>query len=434
MNSVSERISSPRNLKLTPMGVYRHFVQDSLYRNSIYLLINLGITTAAGFLFVVICTRLYSQKQVGYATALMGALALATAIADLGMSRTILRFLAKSTTKSQDLVTKLLLVSGASLVIGLAFSLCFHAVGIKQANLVTALLFTAAVLFGTTKTLFDNVFIASRASEGTLIESTLFSLTRLIFPIIVVGSGFIGIFSANLVGAVVAVIASVLLLRGRQGFRFIRKPSRQSMEGKWGFTLGSWTSDLIGGLPVTILPVIVVARLGPAAGALWFVSMQIVSFLLAVSSSINQAMFAEMANATGSISHFIKQALLAMYGLLIPLSAAVFVLAPTILAIFGPAYVAAEQTLRLMTVFALIGVANFLTGSILSLYKKVLYLSIVNAVNAIIVIVYCMTVAHTINGIAVGWVLGEVANFVLFVAGGLYLVVKNHGVLYMKEV
>jgi hypothetical protein len=64
----------------------------------------------------------------------------------------------------------------------------------------------------------------------------------------------------------------------------------------------------------------------------------------------------------------------------------------------------------------------------------VLYLTFTNAVNALIVIIYALGVAHNINGVAVGWVLGEVANFVLFVGGGLYLTVKNGGELYMKEV
>jgi len=423
-----------RSVKLTPTSVYRQFVQDSLYRNSTFLLINLGITTTAGFLFVVICTRLYSQKQVGYATSLIGALTLATAIADMGMSRTIIRFLGKSNTKSEDLVTKLLMVGVGSLIIGFAFSLCFHSFGLKQANLITACVFTAAVLFGSTKNLFDNVFIANRSSGGTLVENSLFSIARLIFPILVVGTGFMGIFSAQLVGAVVAVIASIVILRARHGFQFAIKPSQDSMSGKWRFTLGSWSSDLIGGLPVTILPIIVVAKLGPLAGALWFVAIQIINFLLSISSAISQAMFAEMANATGSIGKFIKQALFAMYGLLIPLSIAVFALAPYILKVFGPNYGAAEHVLRLMTVFALAGVANFITGSILSLYRKVLYLTFTNAVNALIVIIYALGVAHNINGVAVGWVLGEVANFVLFVGGGLYLAVKHDGELYMKEV
>jgi Na+/citrate or Na+/malate symporter len=82
-----------------------------------------------------------------------------------------------------------------------------------------------------------------------------------------------------------------------------------------------------------------------------------------------------------------------------------------------------------MTIFALIGVANFITGSILQVYKKVLYLTIVNSANAVVVIVYCLLYAHNLYGIAIGWMLGEVVNFVLFVVGGVVVARQNHGAI-----
>jgi O-antigen/teichoic acid export membrane protein len=174
------------------------------------------------------------------------------------------------------------------------------------------------------------------------------------------------------------------------------------MSGKWRFALGSYTSDLTGGLPSSVLPIIVVARLGPVAGALWYVAMQITNVLMSVSASINQAMFAEMANAEGNINKFLKRASISMYGVLVPLSAAVFLLAPYILKIFHGNYVSADHVLRLLTVFALIGVANFITGSILQVYKMVVYITIVNVANAAAVIIYCLFLAHNLDGIAIG--------------------------------
>jgi O-antigen/teichoic acid export membrane protein len=99
------------------------------------------------------------------------------------------------------------------------------------------------------------------------------------------------------------------------------------MDGKWRFAIGSYTSDLVGGLPTSVLPIIVVAKLGPVAGALWYVAMQIINVLLTVSGTVSQAMFAEMANIDGNINKVLKKASLSMYGLMIPLSAAVFILA-----------------------------------------------------------------------------------------------------------
>jgi O-antigen/teichoic acid export membrane protein len=113
--------------------------------------------------------------------------------------------------------------------------------------------------------------------------------------------------------------------------------------------------------------------------------------------------------------------------LMIPLSAAIFLLEPFILRLLHGNYVVAEHVLRLMTIFALIGVANYITGSILQLYKKVLYLTIVNTANAVVVIFYCLLYAHNLDGIAFGWMYGEVVNFALFVVGGVVIARRHHG-------
>lgn len=407
--------------------VYRSFIGDSFYRNSMYLLINMGVATGTGFLFVIVCTHLYTQADFGYATSLLGALGVATAFSNIGMNRTLVRFMGKSERKSQDLATGIVLVSGFAILSGFVLSRYFSSFGIKNAGSTVVVIFIVTVFLMSIKALFDNVFIAIRESSSTLIENTIFNLVRLVFPILVVGSGYIGIFGAQLAAVIFALAASMIILRRYHGFTFLVKPSKTSMSGKWRYALGSYTSDLTGGLPASVLPIIVVARLGPVAGALWYVAMRIVNVLLSVSASINQAMFAEMANAEGNINNFLKRASVSMYGALLPLSAGVFVLAPFILRIFHGDYVSATHVLRLMTVFALIGVANYITGSILQVYKMVIYLTLVNIANAAVVIIYGLFLARNLNGIAVGWVLGEIVNFVLFVGGGVYVARRNHG-------
>jgi len=401
-------------------------MHDSFYKNSMYLLINMAFSTVAGFFFVVICAHLFTQKDFGYATSMTGALGLAVAFSNLGMNRTIVRFLGRSETKSRDLVSKLSIVLIFALLSGIILSSFLKSFGIEQVNPLTVFIFIITVLVCSVKSLFDFAFIAIRNSSGALIENSFFGITKLVFPVFVVGSGFLGIFSAQLAGALVAVLASVIILRVKHGFEFRIQPSKDAMIGKWRFAMGSYTSDLVGGLPTSILPIIVVARFGPISGALWYVAMQITNFLLTVSGSVNQAMFAEMANERGDLRKFVKKASITMYGLLIPLSISVFIFAPNILTVFHGNYVAAQHVLRLMTVFALLGVANYITGSILLLFKKVAYITFVNAVNAGVVIFYCVIFAHNVNGVAIGWMLGELANLILFVGGGIF-VARQHG-------
>jgi O-antigen/teichoic acid export membrane protein len=409
--------------------VYRSFVGDSFYRNSMYLLANMGVSTGSGFLFVIICAHLFSQASFGYATALIGALGVTTSFANLGMNRTLIRFMGRSANKSQDLVTNILVVSGLSILIAIVLSHFFSSFGVKHVDSTVEVVFVATAFLMSIKALLDSAFIAMRQSSGTLVENSLFCVVKVLFPVLVIGSGYLGIFSAQLAGVVVAITASVLLLRHRHGFTFLIRPSKSSMDGKWRFALGSYTSDLVGGLPTSVLPIIVVARLGAVNGALWYVAMQIITVLLTVSGTVSQAMFAELANAEGNINRFLKKASISMYALLVPLSVAVFVLAPYILRLLHGDYVTATSVLRLMTIFALIGVANYIFGSILQVYKKVFYITVVNAANAAVVIFYCLLFAHTLDGIAIGWMLGEVVNLFMFVIGGIVVHRQNHGII-----
>jgi O-antigen/teichoic acid export membrane protein len=406
--------------------IYLHFMQDSLYRNSIYLLANLGITSAAGFLYVLISTHLYSKADVGYATVLIGALGLASAVANLGMNRTIVRFFGASKTKSQDFITKTAMVAGASVLVGLVLSYFFKSFGIKQPSVVMAVVFIVATVFASIKVFFDNVFIATRTASGTLIENSIFSLLKVVFPIVLVSAGFMGMFGAQAIAYMAAVVVSILILKTKLGLTLRTRPSSASMRGKWNFALGSYMSDLVGGLPASVLPIIVVGRLGAVSGALWYAVMQLINFLLMVNSSINQAMFAELTNATPTqLMRLVKKTAMAMYGLLIPLCTVVFLFSDQILKVFGSSYGSAAYLLRLMSVFALIGAANYISGSIIAFYKKVFYLTIVNVANAIVVLLYCIGFAHNLTGIAIGWMLGEVVNVVLFVGGCLYILKQN---------
>jgi O-antigen/teichoic acid export membrane protein len=393
---------------------------DSLYRNSMYLLTNMGISAVVGFLFWIVCARLYSSEDVGIATALLGALGLATTFSSLGLNRTIVRFLGNSKTQAQDIITKLALICGGSLIVGTILALCLHSFGVTHANLMVITLFIATVVMSSAKSIFDSTFVALRAASGTLLENSVANVLKLALPVFVVSWGFIGIFAAQLVAATGAVLCSILILRKKFAYKLRTKPSRDSLQGKWRFMFGSYTSDMIGGLPNNILPILVVAKLGPSQGALWYAAMLLVNFLLLVSSTINQVMFAEISNAAGSIKKLVTKSLAAMYALVIPLTAAIFVFAPNILGLFNDSYRAATPILRLMAVFALLGVINYVTGSILAFYKKVAFLTFANVVNALVVIAYCYLFATDLHGIVIGWICGEIINLVLFVGGAAY--------------
>jgi len=414
------RTRSPGIRRLSVAGAWHHLRADSLYRNSAYLLLNLGLSAVAGFVCTLICTRWYSPTEFGYATAMFSSLGLAVSAGNLGLVRTVARFLGRSGTRSRDITTYLLLISAGSTVTGIAVGSSLSGAGIARVTPAVIAVFVVAVVITSVKSVVDGAFVAVRTASGTLLSNLTFSVIRIALAAALAGTGYLVIFGTSLVAVIVALAVSLVLLVTRIGIRLPARPSLAAMRGRWSFALGSYTSDLIGGLPTSIVPLIVVGQLGPVVGALWFTVIQVIGFMLTVSSSINQAMFAEMSNAEHGMRQFVKKALLSMYALLLPLTAVVVIFARPIMSIFSPSYVAAADVLRLMAIFALIGVTNYISGSIIAWHRKTFYLTAVNAVNAVVTIAYCYFVATDLTGVAVGWIWGEVTNALLFVGGCLY--------------
>lgn len=397
-----------------------HVLGDSLYRNSFFLLANLLTSTVVGFGFWVVCARLYSRADVGYATALIGALGLAGSIAGLGLTRTITRFLGTSDNKPQEITTQLALVCAVSVAVALVMSMFLRRFGIHDTGPLTVVVFTVTAVLTSAKTIFDNVFVALQSSSGTLVANVVASAGKVAFPFLAVGLGALGIFGANLAAAAGGVLCAVILLRRRFGLRLRERPAAVVLRGRWQFMVGSYFTDIIGGLPANVLPIIVVTKLGASQGALWYTVALLVNFLLLISSTINQVMFAEMSNTTGGIRRPIAKALFGMYALVAPATAVMVVFAPKFLALFNRSYVEATQILRVMAVFALLGVVNYVGGSIVAYYKKIAFLTFANAANAAVVIGYCYAFAHDLNGILTGWIWGEIVNVALFVGGAIY--------------
>lgn len=409
-----------RDLARAAAAPLRGLARDSLYRNSLYLLLNLGLNSVAGFAFVLICNRMYGKEAFGYAAALLALMGLAVSIANLGMNRTSLRFLGQARDRSAEFTTMAIIATGAGLLVGAALAPFFPAFGIAHSGALLAVLFVASVVTGCARGICDNAFIAIRAASGTLASNAVFNVLKLALPVALVGLGFVGVFASVVLAAAAASLLALLLL-SRAGFHLGARPRRAHMAGRWRFALGTHAYELLGNATVSLVPLVVLARLGPGANSEWYVVMQIVTLLLMICSAINNAMFAELASGTGTTRAIVLRTLGAMYAVLTPLVLVVLVVAPQLLGVFGDDFRHAAPVLRAMALFALIGVVNYIAGSYLSLHKHVVFITVVNFVNAAVVLAYGMLVATTLFDIAIGWMLGEAVNLVLFVVGAAWI-------------
>ena len=79
---------------------FKELFTDSLYKNSMFLILNAGVMALFGFIFWNIAARLFTVAEVGMASALISAMGLIVALSTLGFNVALIRFLPKSKKKS----------------------------------------------------------------------------------------------------------------------------------------------------------------------------------------------------------------------------------------------------------------------------------------------------------------------------------------------
>ena len=99
------------------IDTYRHFMHDSLYRNSIFLMLDTAILAIFGFVFWDIAARNYSVHDVGVTATLISAAGLITLVSALGFDSTIIRYLANSKSPKK-LIDTAITITGAASIIG----------------------------------------------------------------------------------------------------------------------------------------------------------------------------------------------------------------------------------------------------------------------------------------------------------------------------
>jgi len=95
-------------MKKTISKFYNYLPNDSLYKNSIYLILSTGVMAVFAFFFWMINTRLYSTEQVGIGTILLSIMTLISSFSNLGLGTGLIRYLPTSERKKMLLSVGLL--------------------------------------------------------------------------------------------------------------------------------------------------------------------------------------------------------------------------------------------------------------------------------------------------------------------------------------
>lgn len=411
--------------KITSLGgkTYRHFIHDSLYRNSIFLLLAGLVNGGFSFIFWILAAHLYTQAQVGQATALIAAVGLVAGFGTLGFNNSIIRFLPRAQDKNLLLNGALTIVASAALLASIIFLILLPHISpalifVRQ-HVWYTLIFMVFVISTATNTILDNTFTAYRSTHFTFIKNIIINIFELWFVIAFLRLGSIGIFASyGLAFFMIALIGIAILIKK---FDYLPKPSfnKEILRETAKFSLANYVVSYLNGLPGLVLPIVVTNLLGAKLNAVYYIAYSVASLLFIIPLGIGNALFAEGAHDATNLKHTIKRTARITTLLMVPAIFIIAGLAPVILFFFGKHYSAqGVAILRILALSAVFLAVCYPCGSILNIMQRLKSLIIVNFLGAVVVIGTVYTFikgGHGLVGVAWGWLLGWAVYALLYV-------------------
>ncbi|HZK11827.1 MAG TPA: oligosaccharide flippase family protein [Atribacterota bacterium] len=405
---------------------YNYLANDSLYRNSIFLMLSTGVMAVFGFFFWIINARLYSADQVGIGATLISVMTLISSFSILGLGNGLIRYLPTSKRKNKKINTSFTLVALMSILISVIYLLFLKNFSpillFVRENIIFSLLFILFVVISSLSIISENIFIAYRSSQFMLIKNTIFSIVKLIFPLLLLSLGAYGIFMSVGIASIVAFLFVLAILTLR--FNYLLKPiiDVSVIKKMVKFSLGNYAAELMGGLPNLALPILITNLIGAKFSAYYYMAVMIAGLLYVIPMATSQSLFAEGSYNEKELRLHVKKATTIIALILIPAIIIIVFLGKYILLAFGKDY--SSEGFRLLQVFAMSGVfiaAKNVCGIVLKVKNKIKEIVFVDMITALSILglSYFLMPIYFLKGIEIAWVVGHALS------AGIFLIVTK---------
>jgi len=404
---------------------------DHMVRNTLYLILSSGLQAALGFTFWIIAARLFSIADVGRAGSLIAATSVIAYLALLGVNTTFVRYLPTAHDRDALITAGLLLVAGCGAGMGLLYLLLTPVlvprlafVEHRPALAAGFVLLTAAAAVNL---MTDSVFIASReAGYTTLTDGGVGGVIKVVSAVVLVGTGAYGLFCASVGGFAAAALASIVLMTTALHYRpSLRKPFRTLKPLLW-FSAANYATNVLTLLPILVVPLVVLDRLGARAAAYYFVAFQVATLLYSAAYSVEQALLAEGSHTGVDQRELIQRSLRVLMALCLPACLILIIAARWLLLVFGIRYSQhGTPSLMLLAVAAVPLAANNWLWTVLRLSGQLWALVLSSGVYAIAICGLAWSLApHGLSAVTAAWPIGGLLGAAV---AGFFCLLKRAG-------
>lgn len=399
---------------------YRHFMHDSLYRNSIYLMFATAVVAGFGFFFWLFAAHLFATKDVGLATTLISSMSLISILSLMGFDATFIRYLPSSKQKGREMNTGITSVFLFACVLAIGFIIFLPHLASQllfvRKSIWTILAFVVFCGLAALNVLTDAFFMANRQAKYTLVINIIFSVTKLVFIFLFAGHGPMGIFIAAGSAQLAGTALSIAAMMWKFGYKPAPQISLAVLKQVRSYSSATYAAGLFNLLPAAVLPLIVLNKLGAQKAAYFYIVFTFSSLLYAIPYAASRSMFAEGSHNERQLPVHLKKATRLIFALMLPGIIGIILFGPFILSLFGHGYkTGGISLLRIMAVSGIFVAAYSLLGSFFRITKHLKALIVVNAFYSLAIVGLSYTlISHGLAGVGLAWLVGNMLASLLF--------------------
>jgi len=414
-----QRVST--ELHRAPGRIVEH-MRLPVYSRAYALILSSGATAVLGLLFWTLAAHLYGAADLGINAAVISAMMLLSYFAQLSLAGALTRFIP---TAGRATTTLILASYGASLMISAvvagAFVLSVGYWSPQVRSLVStpasAVWFVAATMAWSLFALQDAVMTGLKRTVWVPIENIVFAVVKILALVALAGSlTGSGIYVSWTVPAALSIVPiSALIFR-----RFLPSHSvrhgHEEPEGGPGMIIRylgvDYAAELLDTAAAGVLPLIVLAAVGASASGYYYIAWTIAYSMQLILLNVATSLSVEGAGQRSEIATATRRMLKLLLGLQVPIVAAILVLAPAILMIFGREY--SDQGTLLLRLLALGALPHGISSVCLGVARVRRQLRVLFAVQAGQAILFLalavpLLQAMGIAGVGLGFLVGQSA-------------------------
>lgn len=386
-----------------------------LYRNGYALILSSVATSGLGLVYWVLSARYYSPEIVGVNSAILSAMLFLSVVGQLNLGGLLVRYLPLAGHAAPHLIA----YSYAASVLGaLLTSIVFLAgLGLWAPTLrvLTQDSWLAGwFVFGTVAwgifALQDSGLTGLRQAVWVPLENALFAVVKIVL-LVLLAAPFTqyGIFASWTLPVAFSLIPINLLIFKWFVPAHVRGTAKRAVpivpREIYKYVSGNYLGSIFFQASSTLLPLIVIERLGATMNAYFYLPWTITTSLQLVALNMATSFTVEAAHDRANLTNYGARVLIHNLRLLIPLVLVVGARAPYLLAIFGANYAAAgTDMLRLLALSVIPYSFTALYVGLARVQSQVSRIVVVQGVRCGLLLLLCYVLLPALGITSIGWV------------------------------